>query len=536
MPSTLCLSISFLDAAFHGRGDGGAPEWPPSPLRLFQALVATAAARSPQALAESSEFAALRWLESLPPPVICAPRARTAQAYRLSVPNNAMDIVGRAWSRGNLEGKGDADPRTHRTMKSVQPSRIPEGTAVRYLWQLPSDPPNEVLAHLERLPSLVRSLVAVGWGCDFVAADAVVRSHDIAESFDGDQECWSPVHSAGTSFRVPKQGTLDALATRHAAFLKRCAGEGLTPVPPLPPTAYSLASYGKDGDARARPFAAFQLLQLDATGMRPFDPRRGRVVAGMLRHAASTAARDSRRHEDFISRFILGHGEAAGSDPVPVGPQRFAFVPVPSIEGRGGWNSRVVGSIRRVLLTTFAEECDAEIAWARRMLNGRDLVDERSGESKAILSLLPANDRMIQNYVRAASVWMTVSPVVLPGYDDPGHYRRRLRKGADDGIEQGRWLKRLSDRIDSLLRKAIRQAGFSASLAEHAEIEWRATGFLAGVNHADRYFTPDHLRRFSRYHVRIAWKDAAGHPVRVRGPICLGGGRYQGLGLFAAAD
>jgi CRISPR-associated protein Csb2 len=40
MPSYLCLSAIFLDAEFHGRRDGGEPEWPPSPLRLFQALVA----------------------------------------------------------------------------------------------------------------------------------------------------------------------------------------------------------------------------------------------------------------------------------------------------------------------------------------------------------------------------------------------------------------------------------------------------------------------------------------------------------------
>jgi hypothetical protein len=34
MPSHFCLSIRFLDMAFHGRRDGNQPEWPPSPLRL----------------------------------------------------------------------------------------------------------------------------------------------------------------------------------------------------------------------------------------------------------------------------------------------------------------------------------------------------------------------------------------------------------------------------------------------------------------------------------------------------------------------
>src|SRR6185437_13089146 len=47
MSSALCLTLRFLDSVprFHGRGDDGNPEWPPSPLRFFQALVSAAATR-----------------------------------------------------------------------------------------------------------------------------------------------------------------------------------------------------------------------------------------------------------------------------------------------------------------------------------------------------------------------------------------------------------------------------------------------------------------------------------------------------------
>ncbi len=45
MPYFFCITVRFLDSAFHGRGDRGKPEWPPSPLRLFLALIAAAAAR-----------------------------------------------------------------------------------------------------------------------------------------------------------------------------------------------------------------------------------------------------------------------------------------------------------------------------------------------------------------------------------------------------------------------------------------------------------------------------------------------------------
>ena len=47
--------------------------------------------------------AALRWLAEQPPPTIIAPPGMEGAAYRLSVPNNAMDIVGRAWCRGNRQ-------------------------------------------------------------------------------------------------------------------------------------------------------------------------------------------------------------------------------------------------------------------------------------------------------------------------------------------------------------------------------------------------------------------------------------------------
>jgi CRISPR-associated protein Csb2 len=100
--------------------------------------------------------------------------------------------------------------------------------------------------------------------------------------------------------------------------------------------------------------------------------------------------------------------------------------------------------------------------------------------------------------------------------------------------EQKQLLSRLSDRIDGLVRKAIVQAGFSDVLAEHAVVDWRKVGYWPGVDLADRYGVPDHLKRFPRYHVRIGWRTAAGRPTRVPGPVCIGGGRFIGLGLFAS--
>src|SRR5438094_762295 len=110
MESYFCLSFRFLDPAFHGRRDGGVPEWPPSPLRAFQSLVAAAGARSRGRELSSRTRGALEWLEQQGPPFLIAPSGFSASGYRLSVPNNAMDIVAAAWCRGNVSNTGDANP------------------------------------------------------------------------------------------------------------------------------------------------------------------------------------------------------------------------------------------------------------------------------------------------------------------------------------------------------------------------------------------------------------------------------------------
>ena len=504
MPSHFGLSIRFLDPAFHGRRDGGEPEWPPSPLRALQSLVAaTAARRQLEALAP-----ALKWLERQQAPTVVAPACVTGSDYVLSVPNNAMDIVAKAWCRGSDSSSGDANPATHRTMKPVRPTRFVDGDAVHYLWLLPDPLTDEVRSHVEALADVARSVVAIGWGIDMVVAHATLVSDEQADALPGER--WLPIRGAmGSGLRVPVKGTLDDLIRRHERFLGRLGADRFTAPPPL--SVYNTVEYRRAIDPPHRPVAVFSLLRLDASGFRPFDAVRGALtVAGRMRHAAKCAGFRAGWPESKINVFILGHSEARGAAHITVGPERFAYLPLPSIERRGEGSARVVGSVRRVLLTTFTDECETEIAWACRVLSGQELVDENTERPVAVLSLLPANDKVVCHYVEPAISWATVMPVVLPGYDDPAHYRRRLKTGPD-ADEQKRLLDRLTDRIDGLLRKAIVQAGFSQVLADHAELEWRKAGFWPGTDLADRYGVPDHLKRFSRYHVRIRWQIGRAH-------------------------
>ena len=71
MSDYFCIAVTFLDPRYHGRGDGGVPEWPPSPLRLLQALVA---ANSDEIGIDPDLDRALAWLEQQEPPLIVAPK------------------------------------------------------------------------------------------------------------------------------------------------------------------------------------------------------------------------------------------------------------------------------------------------------------------------------------------------------------------------------------------------------------------------------------------------------------------------------
>lgn len=502
MGSYLCVTARFLVPACHSRGEGGNPEWPPSPLRLFQAMVSAAAARWNERTRLEYAVPAFRWLEQQPPPSMIAAKGVSSDTkYRLYVPDNTGDKVAKSWSGGR-----DADLAEYRTEKDIRPIHL-EGEAVHYLYPLADGR----CPHLEDLCTAARSLTHLGWGVDMVVGNAEVISEEEVAKLSGER--WGPVlDSSGTALRVPVEGTLADLQSKHEAFLNRVSDDRLKPVPPL--SAMRVVTYRRDIEMARRPIASFQLLTLDGEKMRPFGSTRGLHVAAMLRHLAANAAKESQWPQTEIDRFILGHGEdRSTAQHVPVGQHRFAYLPLPSIESRGVGNSRVIGSIRRVILTSFSDQYGDKLDWARRALSGWELIQESDRKPQAVISVLPNSDRMVTCYTKLSDVWSTVTPVILPGRDD-----------------------RDSRKTESLLRKAICHAGFSKALADNAEIEWRQVGFWPGTDLAHRYMKPDHLSKFPAVHVQIKWRDSNRQSIQVPGPIAVGGGRFVGLGLFAAMD
>jgi CRISPR-associated protein Csb2 len=528
MTDYLRISVRFLDGAFHGRADGGANEWPPSPLRLFQALVAASAARWNERRGIKHAAAALRWLEGLPAPDIVAPATAEGAAYRLYVPDNVGDLVGKSWSRGNAGNIAD-----YRTEKTVRPTHVHGDGAVHFLWLLEDAAP---AAHLETIVTTARSITHLGWGVDLVVADAAIIPATEVATLDGRK--WNPAHENGaTSLRTPRPGTFDDLEHRHRAFLNRVNGvDGGTfsPVPPL--RAYQSVDYRCETDPARPPCAIFALRQLDDSGFRAFDPvRRGLHVAAMLRHVAGgpDIARSLGWSDAQIARLVHGHTDEESSAQTSA---RLLFLPLPSVEARGQGKATVVGPVRRVLITASGPmKRDAFRRLAQR-LEGLELMDEKNGDPVALLSRLPHSDKLTNdNYLAASATWATVTPVVLPGYDDPRKLRQRLRENSGlSAEEKNAVVAKLDQRIELLLRKALRQAGYTEVITRNAVIEWRDSGYLPGTDLASRYMTGDQHRRYRKLHVRIQFRDAEGQPLPIPGPVCIGGGKFSGTGLFAA--
>lgn len=500
MSQKLIIRVEFLSPIYHGLGDNGEPEWPPSPLRLFQAMV-----RSASGLFQGNDFESnaapwLAWLESLPSPVIFAGEAVDGLPLRSAVPNNDLDLLARAWAKGK---RPDKTPANFKALKTVWPSHLKDGTAVHYLWDLEEapPPPKKDFSHLILIAS---HLFALGWGLDLVVGHAEVANLAVAAGLAGRR--WQPSTSGSRRLRVPATGMLNRLRERHRKDLARLEGGGYSPQAPL--AGFQEQPYQALGEPAPVSAVVFNLLRLDGRGFRGFDPVAASArLAAMVRHTAALVADEMGWPAEQINTRIHGHtrdGQSKGESS-PENP-RLAFLPAPSLETRGP-GKLTLGAARRVLVASSSAEL---VRWARLAMAGRELMDEESGKPVAILAPLPESDNQARCYLQHAAAWVTATPVVLPGYDEGDSAKR-----------------------DGLIRKALRQVGIPAALLDLADITCSPVGFLAGQDLANRYRKPARLTN-PAVHVRIVWRDDNGKPIALAGPWLCGSARFRGLGLFIA--
>src|SRR5262249_43741239 len=124
-------------------------------------------------------------------------------------------------------------------------------------------------------------------------------------------------------------------------------------------------------------------------------------------------------------------------------------------------------------------------------------------------------------------VWSTVTPVILPGYDDQDGLRAKL-KARVTAEEQKNLRSRLDARSRALICKAFHQAGWTDDALAGAEVQYRTAGSFRGLELSKDYSLLP--LRFPRFHLRATF------PHAVAGPLAIGAGRYRGLGVFARQD
>jgi len=494
MTSNLCLTVRFLQPYYHGRTDGDEPEWPPSPLRMFQALVAAAAARWRNTEFREHAGPALDWLEQQAAPSIVAPAAMpAAEKYRLYVPDNTADLAAGTWSRG------DTTKIVRRTEKDVRHTQL-DGEAVHYLFPVGSD-----FQHFDTLRATARSLTHLGWGVDMVVGDAAMVSEQGYSQLPGER--WSPIESiSADGYRVPVEGTLDALTRKHSAFLRRISrdekgNESFNPVPSI--SAFRVVPYRRATEPPGRPYAVFELRNDDGTR---YSHRQEQLIhiAGMVRHLSielMTKHPPEGIPATWAETYVAGHRDKDSQE-----HRQFSYLPLPSIG-----HAHTDPAVRRVMIAAPLGD-DRLLRHLAKWLTGLKLQPTSQSKIPHPPSLVRVqHDNIAAFYTMPSTAWASVTPVILPGHDD--HKPAKTRK---------------------LIEKALAQSG----LDQPCEFEWSAFSRFPKSLSAHKYdkerkptgyIRPSHLLDQTAVHLTLRFKN----DVKMPGPLAIGAGRHCGFGVLA---
>ena len=488
MTRHLCISVTLLDQLFHGKGDGDEPEWPPSPMRLFQALLAGARTGCRNNEWSNAKAEAFRWFERRQPPEIVAPTVRRMIAHTLFVPNNDSDE------------KFDRQDRL--TGKVVHPHRLLEGDTLHYLWPLEEGEWPSAQPHAESLCRDARNLLALGWGIDQAVGDGRILTGDEATALPGQRwRAWDVHRPDQPTYRVPTKGSLSDLEQVYQSFVDRISGKQYRPS--RKPKHFGIVAYLHRTALPSRPFAVFELP--DGVSFRQVDAIK---VAAMLRSLACKLAKeDTYDFPGGAERFVAGHLNDDKSN-----APRFSYLPLPTIG-----HPHADGLIRRLLIAEPFGGDSSCAAWAQHRLHNATLWDHDGNERGILLEpSRPSSKAMVQRYVGKSRTWCSVTPVILPGFDD-----FRSTKAND----------KRPIKAERLLFKCLAHAGIP--LESVARVTLRKAPFWPGSQHPKHYCRPDYLAdQDSRpaWHVHLAFHEL------VAGPLAIGAGRHCGLGIFAMED
>lgn len=493
MPThALLIEVRLLSDRYHGVGD-----WPPSPFRLFQAMVAGAYGGRWVTEPRQIKDVAFQWLEALAPPCIVAPAHVRTRPVQTFVPNNDLDALG-----GDPRRVGET-----RVSKQTEARLLADDTPLTYAW-----PFDDAGTHSAgQICDLAERLHTFGRGVDGAFARARTLGWDAALDTlrqTGSVAFPSPLADGGRGVRCPAPGSLRSLIeryTRGSKQLERRAdgtASSLFRQPPRarctlvaydrPPTRYVFDIRPGPDDSTFRALPLIRVVEV-ATALRD------------LAFARLSRAMPDRNAE--LERVLIGRGT-----PPPSPTRRVRFLPLPSTGSR-----HADASIRRVLVQV-PPECPcppADIAWslAGQSIERYAVTNQDTGEFRDALLVASGDHDMLRHYGvgRSARRWQSVTPVALPRHTRP----------AQSGVA------RIATNVDlvAAVADALRHAGFPYR-AVHVRVQqepFSRHGSVASASASGR-FKPTAL-----HHVEVTF------PTLVEGPVVIGDGRWLGLGLMAPA-
>lgn len=500
MSGIVLIIVRFHDGRYHGL-----PDVPPSPARLFQALVAGVGLSGPL---KKEDRDALGWLESLDPPVIASPTMWRQQPFNMSVPNNDLDSKG-----GDERRIGKI-----RTWKSISPQAFDAAIPLLYAWSFQE---GIIASNARHICKMADSLYQFGRGTDMAwATGEIINNEDLGNRLGAYPGLvYHPTSgSKGLVLPCPAQGSLASLEHRYASSLQRFTniGQGKTtkqlftqqPKPRFrhvpydsPPTRhmYDLRHSSEDS------FNAWPIQQAS------------KLVTWIRDGAAARLQKSLPGQVSDIERFLIGR-KADGTDDVP-SSLRVRIIPLPSI---GRYHADCL--IRRILVEVPAG-CPLradDVNWA---FSGLEVVDTSTGEILDSILTASIGQTMLEHFGISGTagfyLWRTLTPVAVP----EGFIRRqntafgateKRRKGAERQAAQGE--------VAKTIVQALRHAGFR----ERPEIvRVQREPFEANGKRADSFSPGTRFSRSRLWHTELAF----GSPIA--GPVVIGDGRFLGLGVMA---
>lgn len=464
----LLFTFRYLHGKFHGRNSSGdAGEWPPSPCRLFGALVAQA---YQWGAPPESAVAGLDYLTGLGAPWIGTAESTPLLEYTGYVISHNSDVFPAAEdrSKSNLE-------------KSHYPRLLLGTPMVHFAFHVGDGA--QAQSHLEALQELTSSIGYLGTGLD-----AVMASCAITDTLPESPDTWFPDPYGSLAIQVPTAKTRASMVARHIHKCGNTRGyQGIDP----PRLVAQTVGYRRTQDEMDQ---SPLVLKLDrAFSTLTECPK----VTGMVRDALHRVALSEGRDATFIAQ-ILGHNEDGSPAKSALGEVAANLViqPMPSKMGAGFDR---IEDIRRVLITARPGLMHI-VRWAKRVLPRECLRDKDTHQSVAMMERVPETDAVAGAYCGESTQWASVTPVCLP------------------------WQRAKAD-LTQTFYEAVVQAGHDPT---GMTVEVSQRGFLRGVGHVMDYGVRKTLRGSMRCHVRITFQTPRKGPFSFGNGRFQGSGLFIG--------